>query len=166
MKLRALSSIPEDYEVEATGREDGLLRGRVNGKDLELQLYPALSGAVLRLDGRALRVFTVRRRDSILVSIGPAQFEFRIPEAVRKRRGGSAVQMIEAPMPGKVLKLLVEEQQQVEAGAPLLVLEAMKMETTLYAEAPAVVAKIPVVAGQMVQHGAVLIELGPPPSKP
>ncbi len=70
-------------------------------------------------------------------------------------------------MPGKVLKILVEERQQVEAGSPLLVLEAMKMETTLYAEAPAVVAKIQVLAGAMVDHGATLIELSPlPPATP
>ena len=37
-------------------------------------------------------------------------------------------------MPGKVLKVLVAEGQTVEHGEPLIVLEAMKMETTLYAE--------------------------------
>jgi 3-methylcrotonyl-CoA carboxylase alpha subunit len=64
-------------------------------------------------------------------------------------------------MPGKVLKVLVAEGQTVEQGDPLIVLEAMKMETTLYAESAAVVAKICVVAGQMVDHGARLVELSP-----
>jgi 3-methylcrotonyl-CoA carboxylase alpha subunit len=67
-----------------------------------------------------------------------------------------------------VLKVLVAEGQPVEPGDPLIVLEAMKMETTLYAESPAIVAKICVAAGQMVDHGARLIELSPAavPAKP
>ena len=65
-------------------------------------------------------------------------------------------------MPGKVLKVLVAEGQAVEAGQPLIIIEAMKMETTLSAESPAVVKKIRARAGEMVDHGAVLIELSPP----
>ncbi|MGB6564467.1 MAG: acetyl-CoA carboxylase biotin carboxyl carrier protein subunit, partial [Candidatus Binataceae bacterium] len=88
------------------------------------------------------------------------------------RAGGLAAPEVDAPMPGKVLKVLVAEGQPVEHGDPLIVLEAMKMETTLYAESPAIVAKICVVAGQMVDHGARLIELSPvatparPPESP
>jgi biotin carboxyl carrier protein len=66
-----------------------------------------------------------------------------------------------APMPGKVLKILVSEGQAVAAGEPLIVLEAMKMETTLFAEGAAVIRKIRVETGQMVDHGAVLLELSP-----
>ncbi len=109
-----------------------------------------------------------RQRDTILVALGPAQFEFAPSESTTRRRtSGSMAQTIAAPMPGKVLKILVEERQQVEAGAPLLVLEAMKMETTLYAEAPAIVAKIHAVTETMVDHGETLIELSPlPPATP
>ena len=66
-----------------------------------------------------------------------------------------------APMPGKVLKILVSEGDTVAAGDLLVVLEAMKMETTLFAEGAAVIRKIGVTAGQMVDHGAVLLELSP-----
>ena len=47
-------------------------------------------------------------------------------------------------MPGKVLKILVREGEQVEAGQPLITMEAMKMETTLAAEGPAQVKAIAV----------------------
>jgi biotin carboxyl carrier protein len=66
-------------------------------------------------------------------------------------------------MPGKVLKVLVAEGDAVAEGQPLVVLEAMKMETTLYAESPAIVKKIRAVVGAMVDHGAVLMELSPAP---
>jgi 3-methylcrotonyl-CoA carboxylase alpha subunit len=60
-----------------------------------------------------------------------------------------------------VLKLLVREGQTVESGQPLIVLEAMKMETTLYAESGATVRKVHATVGAMVDHGVVLIELSP-----
>ncbi|HEV2169893.1 MAG TPA: acetyl-CoA carboxylase biotin carboxyl carrier protein subunit, partial [Candidatus Binatus sp.] len=68
-----------------------------------------------------------------------------------------------APMPGKVLKLLVRDGDLVEAGQALVVIEAMKMETTLAAESAAIVKHVRVEEGQTVDHGAVLIELSPPP---
>ncbi len=70
---------------------------------------------------------------------------------------------VDAPMPGTVLKILVKEGARVATNDPLLVLEAMKTETTLSAESPAVVKRICVQAGQKVDHGATLIELAPVP---
>ena len=67
-------------------------------------------------------------------------------------------------MPGKVLKVLVRDGDLVEAGQPLVVIEAMKMETTLAAESAAIVKQVRVEEGQTVDHGAVLIELSPPPA--
>ena len=64
-----------------------------------------------------------------------------------------------APMPGKVLQVLVELGQTVAAGDGLVVVEAMKMEHRIAAEADAVVRAVHVSAGQMVDGGAVLIEL-------
>jgi biotin carboxyl carrier protein len=56
---------------------------------------------------------------------------------------------------------LVAEGATVAAGEPLIVLEAMKMETTLYAESGAVVKKVRAEPGAMVDHGTVLLELSP-----
>ncbi len=83
------------------------------------------------------------------------------PSSRSARRGARAGS---PPMLGKVLKVLVAEGQRVEHGEALIVLEAMKMETTLYAESAAVVARICVAPGQMVDHGTRLIELSPPGS--
>lgn len=66
---------------------------------------------------------------------------------------------IVAPMPGKVLSVLVKEGQEVETGEGLLILEAMKMENRIVAEAPAIVRRVHVEDGQMVDGGALLIEL-------
>lgn len=66
---------------------------------------------------------------------------------------------IVAPMPGKVLQVLVEVGQSLATGDGLVIVEAMKMEHRIAAEADAVVRAVHVTAGQMVDGGAVLIEL-------
>jgi biotin carboxyl carrier protein len=70
-----------------------------------------------------------------------------------------AAPQITAPMPGKVLQVLVRAGQEVAAGDGLLILEAMKMEHRMSAEAAAVVRAVHVGDGDMVDAGAVLVEL-------
>jgi len=73
--------------------------------------------------------------------------------------GGHAV--LKAPMPGLVLRVLVSVGDRVEAGDPLLALEAMKMENELKATAAGQVTAVLVAQGQAVEKGERLLELGP-----
>ncbi|NLG60896.1 MAG: biotin/lipoyl-binding protein [Candidatus Cloacimonetes bacterium] len=65
---------------------------------------------------------------------------------------------VRAPMPGLVVRLLVEPGQRVEAGQGVAIVEAMKMENELKADAAGVVARVAVAAGQAVEKGAIMIE--------
>lgn len=67
---------------------------------------------------------------------------------------------IKAPMPGLVLKIMVEEGQSIKKGEPVLILEAMKMENVFKAPADAVVKAIKTEERKAVEKGEVLIELG------
>ncbi len=69
---------------------------------------------------------------------------------------------VRAPMPGRVLKVEVEEGELVEAGRGLLVVEAMKMENSLTAPVRGRIATIHVVAGQIVEKGEILMDMVPP----
>jgi biotin carboxyl carrier protein len=73
-----------------------------------------------------------------------------------------AGQLLRAPMPGLVLRVLVAEGDQVTAGQGLVVLEAMKMENELKALGPGVVKGVRAVAGTTVEKGQLLLEVGPP----
>ena len=64
-----------------------------------------------------------------------------------------------APMPGKVLEVLVAQGDVVEAGTPLMVLEAMKMEHRIVAAADGTVMAVHYEAGAQVAQGAVLLDL-------
>jgi biotin carboxyl carrier protein len=152
-----------EFEVEIVARDGAALRVRIDGAEIDATVEPASDGsAIIKVGAHRTRAFGTRDRNSILVAVGPAHFEFiRIEQRSGRRAHGLAAHEVIAPMPGKVLKVLVEMGQTVEAGQPLIVLEAMKMETTLYTESAAVIKKISAIAGMMVDHGAVLIELAP-----
>jgi len=155
------TSTGREFEIEID-RDGPVIEARIDGAAIMLANQPLADGAMLvEHDGRRLRAFAARVGESIVVSIGPHAFTFRHQTERRGARHGLATPMVTAPMPGKVLKIMVSEGEQVEAGRPLLTMEAMKMETTLVAEGPARVKTIAVSPGQMVDAGIVLIELSP-----
>lgn len=66
---------------------------------------------------------------------------------------------VKAPMPGMILKILVEQGQQINKGDGMLVLEAMKMENIIKATGTATIKNIKVAERTAVEKGAILIEL-------
>ena len=86
--------------------------------------------------------------------------EYHLFDASQRRRAvPSSAGDLRAPMAGKIIRILVQPGEPVKAGAPLLILEAMKMETRLTAEVAGTVAEVRVAAGDMVDGGQVLVVL-------
>jgi propionyl-CoA carboxylase alpha chain len=81
----------------------------------------------------------------------------RFPEPDALVAAGSLL----APMPGTVVRVAVVAGDKVEAGAPVVILEAMKMEHVVTAPAAGVVAEVAVQAGQAVDAGAELARVDP-----
>jgi biotin carboxyl carrier protein len=71
--------------------------------------------------------------------------------------GAQGRQVVRAPMPGRVVRVLVEEGQAVEARQGLVVVEAMKMENELRATHAGTVASVKVAPGAAVEAGAELV---------
>jgi biotin carboxyl carrier protein len=80
---------------------------------------------------------------------------------VRSQLDLSGPEIIKTSMPGKVVKLLVEPGLQVEAGAGVVIIEAMKMENEIQCRQGGVVKAVHVEAGQAVESDVVLIEIEP-----
>ena len=68
-------------------------------------------------------------------------------------------QSVEAPMPGKILDIRVKVGDAVKYGQPVVIMEAMKMETEIVAPADGTVASVNVNSGDTVETGAVLVTL-------
>jgi biotin carboxyl carrier protein len=134
-------------EVEAMGAP-GRLTVHVAGHVLDL----VVDGA-----GPGVTVFASGRRTQATVESAHQ----RATAGVRSAKASTNAGLISSPMPGKVVKVLVAEGDSVDAGKPLVVVEAMKMENELVAEAPGVVKKIYVQLGDTVESGAKLISIGP-----
>ena len=79
---------------------------------------------------------------------------------VAKAAAGAGEHSIDAPMPGKVVKLVANEGASVKAGEVLLILEAMKMQNEITADADGTVKKFNVAAGQSVKAHESLVILG------
>ncbi len=74
---------------------------------------------------------------------------------------GAAGGILTAPMPGKVVKLLVKEGDKVEEGQSLLILEAMKMQNEFKSPSSGVVLKLQVAEGGTVETAQAMVTLGP-----
>ena len=117
--------------------------------------------AVLEIAG-VRRVHTVSIHDGqVYVDSPGAGFAFTLVPALPEPSRVLAAGALVAPMPGSVVRVSVELGDDVEGGAELLVLEAMKMEHRVLAQAAGTVTELSVTAGQQVQAGAVLAVVSP-----
>lgn len=101
----------------------------------------------VRVDGFLRTISISEPMDQLLASMGMDLKAMQKAEPVK------------APMPGMILKILVEPGQKISKGDGLLILEAMKMENVLKAVADATVKSINISERTAVEKGAVLIEL-------
>jgi 3-methylcrotonyl-CoA carboxylase alpha subunit len=119
----------------------------VDGCSHDLLVDSAGGATHVQLDGELLKVEVQDERE-------------RTASAVADHRGGGR-QEIRAIMPGVVVELACKEGDVVEEGRTLLVLEAMKMQNPITADAPGRVQKIHASKGEAVAGGALLVELVP-----
>jgi 3-methylcrotonyl-CoA carboxylase alpha subunit len=113
-------------------------------------------------DGQLIRATVLIQPTSIEVRCWGQTFQLNRPDAVSDAAETAGTDgTVKAPMPGKVLQVLVKPEQSVAAGDRLLVLEAMKMEQRLTAPLAGTIKAIHVREGDQVSDGAVLVEIAP-----
>ena len=161
----------------------------VNGQEIDVTLDgPVVRvgdleavATVAEIDGTPLRTITIggrvhpvlARRGKVAgqytIRLGGFRFEVEALDerthAIRKLAGSVArpagPTALAAPMPGLVVRVLVQPGERVQAGQGVVVIEAMKMENELRASAAGVVRTVSVKAGSAVEKGTVLIEFEP-----
>ena len=117
----------------------------------------------LLLEGQSYEVRIMQSPDGLLkLQTGLQEFSAEVadPRAWRGRKHGALEaegrQPVVAPMPGKVVRLLVQAGDKVEAGQGLLVVEAMKMQNEIRSPKSGIVERLQVKEGQPVNAGEVL----------
>jgi len=154
----------------------------IDGKNYRLQLDRAEGRWACRLDGREIEVDAVLARPDVLslrignkayeikcervaqdlhLWVGSARFaaEVRDPRSLRGRVRAvddHGPRKLTAPMPGKIVRLLMSQGAEVEAGAGVLVVEAMKMQNEIKSPKIGTIQKILVSEGAAVNAGDVL----------
>jgi biotin carboxyl carrier protein len=164
------------YEIQLAGASDKKTRNielerDANGWRVVLDGQPVAADAAeiaphtlsILLDGQSYEIHVTPFADGTLnLQTGTQEFTAEVidPRAWSGRRHGGVEaegrQQVVAPMPGKVVRLLVNPGDHVEAGQGLLVVEAMKMQNEIRSPKTGTVERVLVKEGQPVNAGEVL----------
>jgi len=151
----------KNYRLELNRVEDRW-RCRLDGRDVEVDPILARPDVLsLRIGNSAYEIKSERIASDLHVWVGSTRFaaEVRDPRSLRGRTRAAddlGPRKITAPMPGKVVRLLVREGDEVELGAGVAVVEAMKMQNEIKSPKKGKIHKILVSEGAAVNPGDVL----------
>jgi acetyl/propionyl-CoA carboxylase alpha subunit len=137
-------------------------RVEVDGTPVDIEVHLVDPDTVeATIDGirRTFRVAVDPSRVLVDSGMGASTFECidRFPSPADSGPEGG----LTAPMPGRVVRILVAAGQSVEAGEPMMVLEAMKMEHTIFSPTAGTVVALHVDEGDQVERSAVLAAVEP-----
>lgn len=167
--MRYFVTLPSGREipVDVTHLPTGKIQVNLEGRVLEVDAFGSGASTHLSLEGSGVELWLEGAPPEVGVVAGGRRFYARVESertrdlhGISKNRGGQGAGLVKSPMPGRVVKVLVQEGDAVRAGQPLVVVEAMKMENELGAERDGVVKKIFVAPGATVEGGARLLEVG------
>ncbi|WP_415209133.1 acetyl-CoA carboxylase biotin carboxyl carrier protein subunit [Rudaea sp.] len=154
----------EEYAVELSRSATGYRLHRDERSDA-LRVQGELPGrATLIIDGREFDLVVAVAGDDVHVHLDGETFQLRHRhplERLAMQGQGSADDTIRAPMPGSIVLVAVAVGDAVARGQTLLVMESMKMETTLIAPRDGVVQAVHFAQGRSFERDAVLLSLEP-----
>ena len=151
---------PHRLELESA---EGAWKCRLDGREINVDAVLARPDVLsLLVDGRSYEIKREQTESDLHLWVGSTRFavELRDPRSLRSRRDGtrdaSGPRKLVAPMPGRIVRVLVSEKSEVEAGQGILVVEAMKMQNEIKSPKKGVVQKILATQGATVNAGDVL----------
>jgi biotin carboxyl carrier protein len=154
----------KEFEIEIV-QDQIIIDGEVVDVDLRQSGAPELYSVLV--DGASYELLIESEGQAYAVTLRGEQFHVAVEDERTRRlnagRQGPALPKgdlsVKAPIPGLVVKVLVQEGDEVVEDQPLIILEAMKMENEIRALRAGTVRKIEVGAGQRVEQNALLLVL-------
>ncbi len=158
----------EQYEIEID-KDGGIL---INGESRDVD-FLNLGGSLYSVitQNKSLEVVIDDEDDKIEVMMSGRLYETQVLDErallMAQRRGGlgGSSGEVNAPMPGLIVKVVVEDGEEVAQGQTVVILESMKMQNELKAPIDGTVTNIKVEASQTVDKNALLLEIEPPASE-
>ncbi len=153
----------QEYTIEVLDKRHISVNGKVMEVDFEsISGQPVYS---LLIDGKSFEAFVSPADDEWQVLLRGRQYSAKVEDAREKRLRAAAGGLtqghgdfqLKAPMPGLVVAVPVQENQDVEKGQVLLILESMKMQNELRSPKAGKVQRIKVKAGESVEQRQVLL---------
>jgi len=135
---------------------------RLDGREIDVDAVLARPNVLsLRISNKAYEVKCERVANDVHIWVGSRRFapEVRDPRSLRSRARAideHGPRKLTAPMPGKVVRILLNQGAEVEPGAGVLVVEAMKMQNEVKSPKKGTIQKILVAEGAAVNAGDVL----------
>ena len=159
-----------EHNVELSRAREGY-RLHIDGMPVPVNLKTGADGHCwLTVNGETCEVFLATRGDDVFVHLDGEAFQLTYEhplERLAHQAHGGSEDGVRAPMPGSLVNAPVTAGQQVSRGETLLVMESMKMETTIVAPRDGVVQAVHFAPGQTFDRDALLLTLEPtPPSQP
>ncbi|MCP4313698.1 MAG: biotin/lipoyl-binding protein [Bacteroidetes bacterium] len=164
-KLIALSSTNKVYEFKTP------LEKRINYKgekvDIKLREDPNGFSYIVWKNKKYMLDVIEKNQNKYTVMINGVWHSFSVetPVSLKRRRfleqqgDTSSSVAIEAPMPGKIIDILVEEGADVKEGEPIIILEAMKMQNEILCHVSGIVKSVEVKKGDSVMKDDVMIDI-------
>jgi biotin carboxyl carrier protein len=151
----------KSYRLELN-RVEGRWETRLNGREVAIDAVLARRDVLsIIIAGKAYEIKRERTATDMHLWVGPKRYEVQLrdPRSLRSRVSaddGKGPRKLLAPMPGKVVRVLLKEESEVEAGQGVVVVEAMKMQNEIKSPKKGVVRKIVAAEGAAVNAGDVL----------
>jgi biotin carboxyl carrier protein len=144
-------------------RAEGRVLCTIDGRPVEADAIEVAPGVYsILIAGAAFEVLVEPNATNLRISVAGREYvaQIRNPRQWRRNRGAAieaeGSQSVIAPMPGKVVRLLVKAGEAVEAGKGILVVEAMKMQNEVRSPKSGKIERLLVSEGQAVSAGEVL----------
>jgi biotin carboxyl carrier protein len=160
--------VNDKYNFEISGKN---LQFQINDQEINLDLQTLIPGRSAHVlynnKSYAIEMVEVNLEDKTqtikvngnLYTVAiEDKYDLLLKQLGMEMNATNKVQEIKAPMPGLVLKVMVQEGTSVKKGDSLLVLEAMKMENILKSPSDGIVNKVLVTQGDKTEKNAVLIQ--------
>jgi biotin carboxyl carrier protein len=164
MKLEVrIGTLVRQIEIQRPGPNQFAIGGEDSAQIDAVEVAPGTYSILV--NGRAFEAVVIPAAEGVLVRCHGQEFQVTVSDPRVWRRGRGALfgaegkQQIVAPMPGKVIRILVSAGETVEANQGLVVVEAMKMQNEIRAPKRGTIERIFIREGQAVSAGEPLVAI-------